>query len=82
MTTQEQSYQQLILNGIQTLPPNALAEIVDFVYFIRRKCQQPERFAEEYYETLLKTELQTMNRQEQIHLEQEFADYEKRYPYE
>ncbi|MEK8016167.1 MAG: hypothetical protein VSS75_004805 [Candidatus Parabeggiatoa sp.] len=82
MTTQEQTYQQLILDGIQTLPPNALAEIVDFVYFIRQKCLQPKRFAEEHYETLLQTELQTLSHQEQTHLEQEFADYEKRYPYE
>jgi len=52
MTTQEQTYQQLILGGIQTLPPNALAEVVDFVYFIRKKCQQPKRFAEERYETM------------------------------
>ena len=82
MTTQEQTYQQLILDGIQMLPPNALAEVVDFVYFIRKKCLQPERFAEERYETLLQTELQTLSHQEQTHLEQEFADYEKRYPYE
>jgi hypothetical protein len=82
MTTQEQTYQQLILDGIQTLPPNALAEVVDFVYFIRKKCLQPKRFAEEHYETLLQTELQTLSHQEQTHLEQEFADYEKRYPYE
>jgi len=62
MTTQEQTYQQLILDGIQTLPP--------------------KRFAEERYETLLQTELQTLSHHEQTHLEQEFADYEKRYPYE
>lgn len=82
MTTQEQTYQQLILDGIQTLPPNALAEVVDFVYFIRKKCLQPKRFAEERYEILLQTELQTLSHHEQTHLEQEFADYEKRYPYE
>ena len=81
MTTQE-SYQQLILNGIQTLPPSALAEIVDFVYFIRKKFRQPELLTEEHYEILLQTELQTLSHQEQTHLEQEFANYEKCYPYE
>jgi hypothetical protein len=68
--------------ALPELPPNALAEIVDFVYFIRKKCLQPKRFSEERYETLLQTELQTLSHQEQTHLEQEFADYEKRYPYE
>jgi hypothetical protein len=68
MTTPEQTYQQLILEGIQTLPPNALAEIVDFVYFIRKKCLQPKRFAEEHYEILLQTELQTLSHHEQTHL--------------
>jgi len=78
MATQEQAYQQLILDGIQTLPSNALVEIVDFVYFIRKKCLQPKSFAED----LLQTDLQTLSHQEQTHLEQEFANYETQYPYE
>jgi hypothetical protein len=81
MTTQEQTYQQLIFAGIQRLPPDALAELVDFVYFIRKKCLQPQRFEDERYETLLQTELHSLSHAEQAHLEQEFADYERLYPY-
>lgn len=42
MTTQ--NYQQLILQGTQDLPPDSLAEIVDFVFFIRQKLFHPQRF--------------------------------------
>ena len=31
MIKPEQTYQQLIFEGIQMLPPDALAEIVDFI---------------------------------------------------
>jgi hypothetical protein len=61
MIKPEQTYQQLIFEGIQMLPPDALAEIVDFIYFIRKKCLQPQRFEDERYETLLQSELQTLN---------------------
>jgi hypothetical protein len=82
MTKQEQTYQQLIFEGIQTLPPEALSEIFDFVYFIRKKWLQPQYFEEERYETLLQTELHSLSHAEQTHLEQEFADYERLYPHE
>ncbi len=35
MIKPEQTYQQLIFEGIQMLPPDALAEIVDFILFAK-----------------------------------------------
>jgi hypothetical protein len=31
------TYQELILEGIRDLPPEALIEIVDFIYFVRKR---------------------------------------------
>jgi hypothetical protein len=78
MTTQ--TYQKLINEGIKGLPPDTLAEIVDFIYFIRKRTMHPEAFEEELQSILLKTELHQMSREEEAHLEKEFEDYDKLYP--
>lgn len=78
----EQIYEQLILQGIRGLPAETLAEIADFIYFLRKRAQQPDAFAEDLRETLLGKELLQLSRDEETHLEQEFADYEQRYPRE
>jgi len=78
----EQIYQQLIVQGIRGLPAETLAEIVDFIYFLRKRAQQPDSFAEELRSVLLGEELKQLSRDEEAHLEQEFADYEQRYPRE
>ena len=78
----EQIYQQLIVRGIRGLPAETLAEIADFVYFLRKRIQQPDIFAEELRSALLGEELKQLSRDEEAHLEQEFADYEQRYPRE
>ena len=78
----EQIYQQLIVQGIRGLPTETLAEIADFIYFLRKRSQQPEVFAEELRSALLGEELKQLSRDEEAHLEQEFADYEQRYPRE
>jgi hypothetical protein len=78
----EQIYQQLIVQGIRGLPAEILAEIADFVYFLRKRIQQPDIFAEELRSALLGEELKQLSRDEEAHLEQEFADYEQRYPRE
>jgi hypothetical protein len=44
---QKKSYEQLIMEGLQDLPQDILAEIVDFVYFVRRRATQPHLFAVE-----------------------------------
>ena len=78
----EQIYQQLIVQGIRGLPAETLAEIADFVYFLRKRIQQPDIFAEELRSALLGEELKQLSRDEEAHLEQEFADYEQSYPRE
>jgi hypothetical protein len=80
MTTQ--AYQQLIIEGIKGLPPEALAEIVDFIYFVRKRALQPEAFEEELQNALLNIELRQLSRDEEAHLEKEFEDYDARYPRE
>jgi len=44
---QIETYQKLIIEGIQELPPESLSEIMDFVYFIRKKTLQPALFTQE-----------------------------------
>jgi len=76
------TYQELILEGIKGLPPETLVEIVDFIYFVRKRALQPDAFAEEIHQALLRTELRHLSRTEEVHLEDEFKDYDRRYPRE
>lgn len=78
MTTQ--TYQRLINEGIKGLSVDTLAEIVDFIYFLRKRAFQPEDFEQELQSTLLNTELSQLSRDEEAHLEKEFEDYDKLYP--
>jgi len=75
-------YQQLILEGIKGLPPEVLAEIADFVYFVRKRALQPQAFEDELQAALLKADARQLSRQEEAHLEKEFEDYERFYPRE
>ena len=55
MTTQ--IYQRLIVEGIKGLRQETLAEIVDFVYFVRKRTLEPQAFQEDrkpgpFYESL------------------------------
>ena len=74
--------QQLIIEGIKELPTETLAEIADFVYFVRKRVLEPEAFQEELMSALLRVELQQLSRGEAAHLEKEFEDYDQRYPRE
>ena len=80
MTTQ--TYQQLIIEGIQGLSPTVLAEIADFVYFVRKRELQPQAFEEELRQALLGAELRQLSSDEETHLEKEFENYDQRYPRE
>ena len=75
-----QTYQELITEGIQGLPEVSLAEIADFIFFIRRRATQPQAFAEELRSALLARDLRHLSRDETTHLEQEFADYDQLHP--
>ena len=76
------AYQQLIIEGLKGLPPEVLAEITDFVYFVRKRLLQPQAFEEEMQNTLLHEELRQLSRDEEAHIEQEFAGYDQLYPRE
>jgi len=75
-----QTYRQIILEGIKGLPPEVLAEIADFVYFVRKRALQPQAFEEELQTVLLNAELRQMSRDEEAHLEKEFEGYDRLYP--
>ena len=75
-----QTYQMLINEGIKGLPGETLAEIVDFIYFLRKRALQPEDFERELQNTLLITELKQLNSDEEAHLEKEFENYDNLYP--
>jgi uncharacterized membrane protein YebE (DUF533 family) len=76
------AYEQLIVKGIQGLPPDVLAEIADFVYFLRKRATQPDLFEEERYIALLHGELNLLQTNELAHLEAEIEGYDQRYPHE
>ena len=76
-----QNYEQLIVEGIKGLPPEVLAEIADFVYFIRQRATQPRIFEEELRNALLKAELRQLSRDEESHLEKEFENYDRLFPH-
>jgi len=76
------AYQQLIFEGIKGLKPEALVEIVDFIYFVRKRAFQPAAFEEELRTALLDAELRGLSREEEIHLEKEFENYDKLHPRE
>jgi hypothetical protein len=80
MTTQ--TYQQLIIEGIKGLPPEILAEVVDFILFMRKRVMQPEAFEKELQNALFRLELKQLNHDEEAHLEKEFEDYDQLYPLE
>jgi hypothetical protein len=78
----QQTYQQLITEGIKGLPLPVLVEIADFVYFVRNRALQPKLFEEERQGALLRGELKRLSRVEESHLEREFEDYDRLYPRE
>lgn len=75
------NYKQLILEGINGLPPELLVEIADFVYFVRRRSAQPDVFEQELENALLHVDLKQLRQSELNHLEEEFEDYDQRFPH-
>ena len=80
MTTKE--YQQLILLGLEGLPLETLAQITDYVYFMRQRMLPAERVEGAVYQAILAAELSQLNQHELTHLEVEFAGYAEQYPHE
>jgi len=76
------NHEKLILEGIKGLPPETLAEIINFIYFLRKRNFYPKEFNEELECILLNDELSNLSKIEESHLEEEFRDYDKIYPRE
>lgn len=77
-----QVYKELIVSGIQDLPPALLAEVANFVYFVRKQVDEPDAFASEQYSLLLHKTLGQDTAIELNHLEAELAGYEQQFPRE
>ncbi len=76
-----QAYEELIVKGIRGLPQDALAQVADFVYFLRQKTWHPEVIADAEYVAVVQLERGNAQKTEWQHLlEVEFADYEQKYP--
>ena len=76
-----QTYHQLIVEGIRELPEHTLAEIADFVYFVRLRVLG-KNAESDLYQTVLDLERDRLVAESEAHLEEEFAGYEQRYPKE
>lgn len=70
-----EQYRERIMVGLDGLPPDILAQIFDYVYFLRQRTLTPESFATAVSEMVLRAERHAMNQHEWAHLEEEFADY-------
>ena len=77
-----ESFEKLIVEGIKDLPQEALVEIADFIYFIRKRFTQPQNYEEELQSLLFSLEIKRLDYKEAIHLEKEFDNYDKLYPKE
>jgi hypothetical protein len=74
---------RIISSGIEGLPVESLKEIADFVVFVRLRSLKPLMFEKQDDLALeLSRELALLNTNELLHLEEEFATYERTYPHE
>jgi hypothetical protein len=69
--------EEIILQETKGLPTFALSEILDFIKFIKEK-----RINTIKSDDSLTKELSSLDKSELYHLEEEFKDYKKEYPYE
>ena len=56
------------MEGINGLPSDTLAEILDLVYFLGKRVLQPQAFEEERESILLNADLKQLWRSEMTHL--------------
>ena len=76
------NYHQIILDGLKGLPQHVLDEIVDYIYFVRKRALHPSAFDKDLQSLGVNTELRELSRSEEQHLDKEFENYEERFPRE
>ena len=54
-------YHQVITDGLQGLPATILAEIADFVYFVRKRSLHPDHTNDELSQALLSAEMKSQS---------------------
>ena len=72
---------QILVKEVEGLSANALQEVLDFVEFIKIKEWQ-ETPTPVSNQQSMDDELRALDMHSLIHLEEEFANYKERYPYE
>lgn len=74
--------QKTIINGLRDLPESSLLEIAEYVFFVRQKALTPNQFQQQFEEMLMAEDLTLLEKKETAHLEDEFNNYQNRYPKE
>ena len=69
------SYEQIIVAGVKQLSPERQREVADFVLFLRER----EATGAEYTESV-EADLAAHSTEESKHLEEEFKDYDEKFP--
>ena len=75
MTTKE-----LLIHEVQTLSESLAEQVLDYLQYLKMKKNKVSD--EEIHNNWLVTELKQLSRDEEKHLEKEFANYEQLYPRE
>lgn len=75
-----EAYQKMIVAGLAGLPNDYLAEVADFVFFLRNKLEATDAFAVAVDQDSFQPAMQAGWQESLAHLEEEFADYERRFP--
>lgn len=75
-------FKEIILKSLQGLKEEQLREVAEFIYFVKQKTQNPERFREALEIDLIGSSLADLNSAESSHVEEEFENYQNLYPKE
>jgi len=70
---------EMIMHEAKNLSNETLCEVLDFIEFLKKKELKRNEIS---FETSLTDELNELTKFSLIHLEEEFANYKKLYPYE
>ena len=76
----DQTLHEIIQEGLKDLPEESLVQVAEFVLFLRKRTLDPQAFQDDLEAICLEAELGRMARAEGKHLEEEFADYERKFP--